>query len=132
MSSAGAKFAFSARNTSISDVERATFRGDFVTALGELDAAIRNGGGPFIAGEKVSLVDAVYVPFLERWAVQLPLTHNLSLRGQAEWPHLDGWYKAMEALPPYEDRVRQASHSPMCFPYATLPFFLLVYLTGTY
>lgn len=126
LSSAGAKFAFSARNTSISDVERATFRGDFVTALGELDAAIRNGGGPFIAGEKVSLVDAVYVPFLERWAVQLPLTHNLSLRGQAEWPHLDGWYKAMEALPPYEDRVRQASHSPMCFPYATLPFFLCV------
>lgn len=127
LSSAGAKFAFSARNTSISDVERATFRGDFVTALGELDAAIRNGGGPFIAGEKVSLVDAVYVPFLERWAVQLPLTHNLSLRGQAEWPHLDGWYKAMEALPPYEDRVRGDRYSWA----ATVGTFQRMFANGT-
>lgn len=111
LSAAGAKFAYSSRNQSISEEEREGFRTDFVTALGELDTAIAAGGGPFIAGASISLVDVVYTPFLERWAVQLPLTHDLLLRGEAHWPNINGWYEAMERVPAYQSRVRGDQYS---------------------
>jgi len=76
-------------------------RSTFEEKLDSLDAAIGNTGGPFLCGAAMGLPDAMYAPFLERWAVQLPLTSNFYLRPPAggsepaRWPRIEAWFVAM-------------------------------------
>ena len=113
---AGVRLAFGSRNQSVTDEERAAFRSDFEAALDNLDAQIEAGGGPFMTGESFSLADATYVPMLERWAVQLPLSHSLDIRPPnasvaPRWPALERWYGALAALPAYSGRVQGDEYS---------------------
>ena len=114
---AGFAVAFAARNASLSEAEKEEKKQDFFAALDELDARIGEGGGPFMLGADFSLVDATYVPMLERWAVQLPLSQGIELRpppgadAPPRWPRLEAWYRGMEALPSYAERVRGDEYS---------------------
>jgi len=113
---AGVRLAFGSRNQSVTDEERAAFRSDFEAALDNLDVQIEAGGGPFMTGESFSLADATYVPMLERWAVQLPLSHGLDIRPPnasvaPRWPALERWYGALAALPAYSGRVQGDEYS---------------------
>ena len=47
---------------------------------------------------------------MERWAVQLPLTHGCSPRS-TRWPALQQWYEAMEAMPAYSQTVKGDAYS---------------------
>ena len=73
-------------------------------------------GGPYLAGEAVSVVDAMYMPMMERWAVQLPLTTGIHLRpdgdASAKYPALARWLDTMETeVPAYRDVVKGDAYS---------------------
>lgn len=114
LSSAGFRFAAAVRNASVTQEEVASLRAAFEDGLDALDAAIAEGGGPFLCGGSVGLADATYLPFLERWAVQLPLTSGFALRPEEgeppRWPQIEGWFVAMAEEPAYA-RVRGDTYS---------------------
>ena len=59
------------------------------------------GGGPFFLGEKVSLVDFMFAPFMERMAASLPYYKGFLVRRNDEWPRVEEWFLAMEGLDSY-------------------------------
>ncbi|CAI7776000.1 unnamed protein product [Closterium sp. NIES-53] len=73
----------------------------FEEALDAVDAALLEGGGPLFMGEQLSMVDAVYAPFLERTAASIPFWKGLTVRGNPRWPALNAWFTAMDVRPPY-------------------------------
>ena len=65
------------------------------------------GGGPFFCGEDMTAADIAWVPFLERYAAQLPCLHEgLVPRDSKIYPFLNKWFNAMESIPAYACRVR--------------------------
>ena len=69
-------------------------------ALTEVDAALRLSGGPYFLGPSLSLVDILFVPFLERMAASLPYFKGFQSRSPA-FPNLLRWYEAMDTRPTY-------------------------------
>ena len=61
----------------------------FMDTMGEVDAQLANGGGPFFLGQDMSLVDCVFAPFLERINASIPYYKGVQLRGSQQFPHLD-------------------------------------------
>ena len=119
----GAGVRMSYPNASATDEEIAEAAATFEGELGKLDAAIAEGGGPFLGGDAFSLADCMYIPMMERWAAQLPLTTGLALRergggeGAARWPAIAGWLDAMEdpqLLPAYSEHVMGDRYSWVC------------------
>ena len=65
--------------------------------------------GPFFCGDRFTAADIAWVPFLERYAAQLPCLHDdLNPRSDvSSYPHLVAWYDAMDELvPTYACRVK--------------------------
>ena len=115
----GFQLALSARNESLCEPESSMLHASFEAALSDLDAQIAAGGGPFMLGADVSLVDCTYAPLLERWAVQLPLTQGFDLRppqpnASPRWPALEAWSVATFPPPP-------PTHYPPPIPYRHQP-----------
>ena len=103
-------------NASATDAERAAQQVKFEEELTALDAEVAANGGPYLAGEAVSVVDAMYMPMMERWAVQLPLTTGIHLRpdgdASAKYPALARWLDTMETeVPAYRDVVKGDAYS---------------------
>ncbi|GJP51372.1 hypothetical protein CLOM_g10527 [Closterium sp. NIES-68] len=73
----------------------------FEEALDAVDSALQEGGGPLFMGDQMSLVDAVYAPFLERTAASIPFWKGLTVRGNPRWPALSLWFDAMDSRPTY-------------------------------
>ena len=67
----GAGVRMSYPNASATDAERLAGREAFEAQLDALDAAVGEAGGPFLAGSDFSLADCMYIPMMERWAVQV-------------------------------------------------------------
>ncbi len=68
-----------------------------------------SGSGPFFCGERFTAADIAWVPFLERYAAQLPCLHDgLNPRNDVErYPHLVAWYDAMDdCIPEYICKVK--------------------------
>lgn len=89
-------------------------RAEFEETLDEVERLLgEDGSGPFLLGESFTAADAAYVPFLERFAVQLPLLHDgLSPRDPSRWPRLSGWFDALEdRVPGYAARVQGDAES---------------------
>ena len=65
-------------------------------------------GGPFFCGQTMTAADIAWVPFLERYAAQLPCLHEgLNPRDATIYPHLNKWFDAMETqVPAYACRVK--------------------------
>ena len=66
--------------------------------FGKLDAALaqRGNAGPFFNGTKLSLVDAAYAPFLQRYTFMARLR---TLGIIEKYPHLAAWRDALLAAP---------------------------------
>ncbi|KAL1499845.1 hypothetical protein AB1Y20_012529 [Prymnesium parvum] len=58
-------------------------------------------GGPFFLGERLSLVDCMFAPFLERMAASVLYYKGIPIRRNPKWPHVEQWFLAMEARPSY-------------------------------
>jgi len=106
----GAGVRMSYGNANATEADRAAAQANFTAQLDKLDAEVAEGGGPFMHGAAFTLVDAMYIPMMERWAAQLPITTGIVLRPaegeEPRWPALAGWLAAMETqLPAYADYV---------------------------
>jgi glutathione S-transferase len=68
---------------------------DFI--LKEIDAELQSTSekGPYFLGERLSLVDIMFTPFLERMAASLPYYKGFESRSE-KYPHLLNWYRAMD------------------------------------
>jgi len=84
------------------------WKSEFESVLSETDALLGSSCGPFFCGESFTAADIAWVPFLERYAAQLPCFHDgLNPRDATTYPHLNKWYEAMETtVPAYACRVR--------------------------
>lgn len=99
------------RSSNMTKDEIAEKRADLVAAVDALDGHLAT-EGPFLAGGSLSAADAIAVPMLERYAVQMPYSAaELNIRDPDRWPALAKWYHAMEALPSFSDRVSGDTYS---------------------
>lgn len=70
--------------------------GTLRAALGKLEAQLARGGGPFFLGERFSLVDASYAPFLRRWRMA-ERWGSPDARLLASFPKVSAWLEALLA-----------------------------------
>lgn len=70
-------------------------RGRFEDAIARTEAELEKSGGPFFLGEDVSLVDIMFIPFVERMAASLPYYKGFVVRGSGRYPNLDRWFTAL-------------------------------------
>lgn len=56
--------------------------------------------GPYFFGAEISLIDIMFMPFLERMAASLPYFKGFESRSK-RYPNLLRWYEAMDARPTY-------------------------------
>eukprot|EP00899_Mesostigma_viride_P026112 jgi/Mesvir1/6686/Mv08912-RA.2 len=77
---------------------------DFIMVVDQIEEALREvgGGGPFLLGKDISLVDLMIAPFLERASASLLYWKGFRMRGEGRWPALEAWFEAMEARPAYQ------------------------------
>eukprot|EP00638_Chattonella_subsalsa_P009674 CAMPEP_0117751412 /NCGR_PEP_ID=MMETSP0947-20121206/10957_1 /TAXON_ID=44440 /ORGANISM="Chattonella subsalsa, Strain CCMP2191" /LENGTH=340 /DNA_ID=CAMNT_0005569783 /DNA_START=488 /DNA_END=1510 /DNA_ORIENTATION=- len=92
------------------------FKAEFEDSLDKIERLLsEHPEGPFFLGSfGFSAVDCAWAPFLERWAIQLPLLHKgLHPRETPDrWPRLKEWYNAMDSqMPSYLSRVRGDPHT---------------------
>jgi len=65
----------------------------------------------FRLGNEFTAIDTVFIPVLERWRFQLPLTHSIDiLHNQL---HLQKWFDTVDSYAPYADRVAGDEYSWM-------------------
>jgi len=88
------------------------WKSEFERVLTDTDVLLKEQqqslGGPFFCGSQMTAADIAWVPFLERYAAQLPCLHEgLNPRDAKTYPHLNQWFEAMETtVPAYACRVR--------------------------
>jgi len=84
------------------------WKSEFESVLLKTDELLSSSDGPFFCGGSFTAADISWVPFLERYAAQLPCLHEgLNPRDATMYPHLNKWYEAMEStVPAYACRVR--------------------------
>jgi len=85
------------------------WKSEFESVLTKTDELLgSNADGPFFCGKSFTAADVAWVPFLERYAAQLPCLHEgLNPRDSSVYPNLNTWFEAMETkVPAYACRVR--------------------------
>lgn len=84
------------------------WKAEFESVLTKTNDLLESTDGPFFCGDQYTAADIAWVPFLERYAAQLPCLHEgLNPRDASSYPHLNAWFEAMETqVPAYSCRVR--------------------------
>jgi len=83
----------------------------FESVCDRIDLLLAKHDGPFFCGTQLSAADVAWAPYLERYAVMLPLLHEgLQLR-RGRWAHLEHWYAAMDSVPVYACRIKGSEAS---------------------
>mmetsp|Transcript_17629 Transcript_17629/g.31871 ORF Transcript_17629/g.31871 Transcript_17629/m.31871 type:complete len:473 (-) Transcript_17629:2-1420(-) len=96
----------SSRAAFLFDQSGPLWQSTFEATLQGADELLARHGGPFFYGERISVADIAWAPFLERYAAQLPCLHDgLRPYDPARWPRLAAWYEAMLTVPAYAARV---------------------------
>lgn len=96
---------------------------NFEALMDQVDSELELAGGPFFLGGKLSLVDCMFAPFLERMAASLlyykvkflqrlclvfvitPALRSpqgLPIRRNPRWQNVERWFLAMEGRPSYK------------------------------
>ncbi|KAJ7547668.1 hypothetical protein O6H91_08G097600 [Diphasiastrum complanatum] len=98
---------------------------EFEDILTRIDEALRKFGGPYFLGKEFSIVDAVFVSFLERVVSILPYFHGLEIRSSGRWPAIDTWFEALLSRPVYNaiksDDFTNVHATKRSFPLPELP-----------
>jgi glutathione S-transferase len=69
---------------------------NFEATLGRVEEALAAAGGPYFLGEFFSVIDCIFVPFMERMAASLCFYKGFRLRGNPQFPNVERWFSAME------------------------------------
>ncbi len=69
---------------------------NFEAVLGRVEEALGASGGPYFLGAAFSLIDCIFVPFMERMAASLCFYKGFRMRGSPQFPHVERWFSAME------------------------------------
>ncbi|KAL3797119.1 hypothetical protein HJC23_000457 [Cyclotella cryptica] len=82
-------------------------RKEFLSTLMEVERALQSvQGRGFFMGDKVSVVDCMFAPFLERMAASMLYFKGLKIRvadgEKTDFPAVNRWFDAMETLPSYQ------------------------------
>lgn len=97
----------------------------FVAAADALNSALGGHGGPYLTGDKLSILDIEFARSAERAAAMLPYFKGLQVRRNPRWPHLERWYVAMESRPAYRriagDHYTHVSATPLQVPFLVGP-----------
>lgn len=83
-------------------------KAEFEKVLVATDALLsQNEESAYFIGKEITAVDIVWAPFLERYAIQLPLLYtDLDPRDAVKYPHLSAWYDSLEInIPCYSSRI---------------------------
>jgi len=83
-------------------------KSEFERVLSDTDSFLESSSsGPFFCGDSITAADIAWVPFLERYAAQLPCLHeNLEPNDSSKYPNLAKWYAAMDTIPAYACRIK--------------------------
>jgi glutathione S-transferase len=116
LNTAGFRYVYSSRNTSLTALEVDEMKQDFIKGLDLLEDSLKQVAteaapteAPFRLGSEFSGADAEMIPILERWRYQLPMTKEFDiLQGR---PYLQKWFDAMESFAPYGERVSGDAYS---------------------
>ena len=81
-------------------------RNDFVSVLNKVEAELAATKGGFFLNDKVSIVDMMFCPFLERIAASMLYFKGFQIRvapgEKTDFPALNRWFDAMETLESYQ------------------------------
>lgn len=80
-------------STSTNERSKMVFEG----VLGRVEAALRERGGPYFLGSGFSLIDCIYVPFMERIAGSLCFYKGFVIRNNPQYPAIERWFQGMES-----------------------------------
>jgi len=69
--------------------------------LTQMDGALASTSGGFFLGEELSLVDLLFCSFLERAEASLLYYKGFRVRDVEKYPHVCGWFAAMEGRPSF-------------------------------
>jgi len=58
--------------------------------------------GPYFLGDRFSIVDIMFTPYLERAAASLAYAKGLDMRDGVSYPGIHAWFTAMESRPSYQ------------------------------
>jgi len=82
------------------------YRDKFISVLAEVEAQLSAIKGGFFLGEKVSLVDMMFAPFLERMSASMLFFKGFQIRvapgERTDFPAVNRWFDAMETLESYQ------------------------------
>lgn len=76
-------------------------RSDFERTLRKVEDSLSENGGPFFLGERFSLVDIMYTPFIERAVASLAYFKGYNIREKLMFPAINRWFDAMETRSSY-------------------------------
>merc|ERR1719219_77888 len=74
---------------------------NFIQAAHVVDLALKNSGGPYFLGEQFSVVDCVFVPYVERMNASLFYYKGFTLRDVKAFPNISNWFDALETRETY-------------------------------
>eukprot|EP01023_Acetabularia_acetabulum_P047085 TRINITY_DN4941_c0_g1_i1.p1 TRINITY_DN4941_c0_g1~~TRINITY_DN4941_c0_g1_i1.p1 ORF type:complete len:520 (-),score=102.22 TRINITY_DN4941_c0_g1_i1:135-1694(-) len=74
---------------------------EYIQVLQMVDQSLAYKGGPYFLGSELSLIDIIFVPFLERMVASLSYYKGYRIRGTGEWPNIENWFNALETRPTY-------------------------------
>ncbi|KAE8654295.1 Protein IN2-1-like protein B [Hibiscus syriacus] len=81
-----------------------TFKGDSTTEAGaafdQLEPALTKHDGPFLLGDKFSLADIAFIPFVERFEIYLSEVYKYDIT--AGRPKVSAWFEAVNDIDAYK------------------------------
>lgn len=77
-------------------------RPDFERTLRKVEDTLSSrSSGPYFLGDRFSLVDIMYAPFIERAVASLAYFKGYNIRDRAAFPAINAWFDAMESRASY-------------------------------
>lgn len=93
----------------------------FIDAADRLNESLGAHGGPYLVGNKLTILDVQFTRNAERAAAMLPYFKGVQVRRNPRWPHLERWYEVMSSRSSYKaiagDFYTHASATPLQVPF---------------
>ena len=93
------------------DPER--YRSNFIAVLEKVERALASSAKGYFMGDRPTIVDVMFLPFLERMVSSMIYFKGLQVRDPAAFPSICRWFEVMETLPAV--RLTKSDHYTHCW-----------------